>query len=69
MTTESHKRTLVKTVIHRIWILITTYVLLRLNGDSWNDAVMPTILINLFWTGSYYMYERIWNNIEWGKNG
>ena len=66
---DSHKRTLVKTVIYRCWVIISTYVMLLITGQSWDQAIVPTVVMNLIWMTSYYLYERIWNRIDWGKNG
>ncbi len=64
---ETKTRTLVKTVIYRIWVLLSTYVMLLVTGQSMSDAIIPTILINCVWMTSYYLYDRIWSHIEWGR--
>jgi uncharacterized membrane protein len=66
---DSHRRTLVKTVIYRGWVIISTYVMLLLTGQSWDQAIVPTVIMNMVWMTSYYLYERIWNKIEWGRHG
>jgi uncharacterized membrane protein len=60
------KRTLVKTAIYRVWILLTSYLFLVLVGKSWRDAVGPAIALNLLYSIGYYTYDRIWQNIKWG---
>jgi uncharacterized membrane protein len=64
---ETRTRTLVKTVIYRIWVLLSTYVMLLITGQSMSDAIIPTIIINCVWMTSYYLYDRIWSHIEWGR--
>jgi hypothetical protein len=64
---ETRTRTLVKTVIYRIWVLLSTYVMLLVTGQSMSDAIIPTIIINCVWMTSYYLYDRIWSHIEWGR--
>lgn len=64
---ETKTRTLVKTVIYRIWVLLSTYVMLLITGSSMTDALLPTILINCVWMTSYYLYDRLWTHIEWGR--
>lgn len=64
---ETKTRTLVKTVIYRIWVLLSTYVMLLITGQSMSDAIIPTIIINCVWMTSYYLYDRIWTYIEWGR--
>jgi uncharacterized membrane protein len=64
---ETKTRTLVKTVIYRIWVLLSTYVMLLITGQGMSDAIIPTILINCVWMTSYYLYDRLWSHIEWGR--
>jgi uncharacterized membrane protein len=64
---ETKKRTLVKTVIYRIWVLLSTYIMLLITGQSMSDAIIPTIIINCVWMTSYYFYDRIWSHIQWGR--
>ena len=60
------KRTFVKALIYRIWIFTATYLLLIITGHRWDDAILPTISINLLLTFTYYSYDRLWQRIEWG---
>ena len=60
------KRTLVKTLIYRCWVIVSTYVMLLITGQTVSQAILPAIIINLVWTCSYYVYDRIWAHIEWG---
>jgi uncharacterized membrane protein len=64
---ETRTRTLVKTVIYRIWVLLSTYIMLLITGQSMSDAIIPTIIINCVWMTSYYLYDRIWSHIQWGR--
>jgi hypothetical protein len=65
---DTKRRTLVKAVIYRIWILTTTYIMFLVTGKSFSDAFLPTIAINSFWMIGYILYERIWQKIKWGKH-
>ena len=64
---ETRTRSLVKTVIYRIWVLITTYVMLLITGQSLESALLPTLVINAIWMTSFYLYDRIWARISWGR--
>lgn len=64
---ETQRRTIVKTLIYRCWVLYSTYMLLVLTGQSLDSALIPTIVINCVWMTSYYCYERLWTRIQWGK--
>ena len=59
-------RTLVKTLIYRCWVILSTYVMLLLTGQDYDSAILPAIVINLVWTTSYYLYDRLWLRIKWG---
>lgn len=67
MIWETRTRSLVKTVIYRIWVLITTYCMLLITGQSMSDAIIPTVIINAVWMTSFYFYDRIWARITWGR--
>lgn len=65
--TETRTRTLVKTVIYRLWVIASTYVMLLVTGQSLTQALVPTIIINCVWMTSYYLYDRLWSRIDWGR--
>lgn len=65
--TETRTRTLVKTIIYRIWVIVSTYVMLLITGQSMTQALIPTIVINCVWMTSYYLYDRLWTRIDWGR--
>jgi uncharacterized membrane protein len=67
MIYETRTRSLVKTVIYRIWVLLTTYVMLLATGQSFADALIPTLVINCVWMTSFYFYDRLWARIAWGR--
>jgi uncharacterized membrane protein len=64
---ETRTRTLVKTVVYRLWVLCSTYAMLLITGQSLTDALWPTIIINTVWMTSYYLYDRLWAHIAWGR--
>ena len=68
MIYESRTRSLVKTVIYRVWVLITTYIMLLITGESLESALVPTLVINAIWMTSFYLYDRIWARIRWGRS-
>jgi len=64
---ETRTRTLVKTVVYRIWVICSTYVMLLITGQSLAQALVPTVIINCVWMTSYYLYDRLWARIKWGR--
>ncbi len=64
---EGHRRTLVKTILYRIvMVLITILVAFFFTGNT-GDAVNIGIAANLIKTGTYYGYERLWTHVIWGR--
>jgi hypothetical protein len=31
------------------------------------NALVPTIIINCVWMTSYYLYDRLWAHVSWGR--
>lgn len=62
----TRKRTLIKTLIYRCWVILSTYVMLLITGQGYDTAIIPAITINFVWTCSYYLYDRLWAHIKWG---
>ena len=56
--TESHKRTIVKSITWRIVATLVTAAYTGLSG---------AIIINLWMTLAYYIHERSWLKLSWGK--
>jgi len=42
-------------------------VMLLVTGQSLTQALVPTIIINCVWMTSYYLYDRLWARIKWGR--
>lgn len=67
MTQDTHTRTLVKTIVWRCigsgitWLVAWGYT--GNIGQSSQIAVISAIIIMI----TYYIYERIWNNISWAR--
>jgi adenylylsulfate kinase len=64
---ETHKRSLIKTVSWRVIATLTTASLVFIFTGSFTVAVeigaLEVILKLLF----YYLHERTWGKIRWGK--
>lgn len=55
--TETHKRTIIKSISWRIVATAVTAYFTGLTG---------AIVINIWMTVAYYIHERAWTNIKWG---
>ena len=65
--TETISRSIIKTVSYRITIVILDFVCIYLFTGKLKIALGFTIVSNLYTTFFYYLHERIWDKIKWGK--
>lgn len=56
--TESHTRTIIKSITWRIVATLVTAAFTGLSG---------AIIINIWMTVAYYIHERLWLKLSWGK--
>jgi len=56
--TETHKRTVIRTISYRIVALLITAI--------WT-GLSKAILIHIILTLVHYIMERLWLKIKWGK--
>jgi uncharacterized membrane protein len=64
---EHIKRSLVKTITYRIFIVISTFIITFWITGRIDLTLWVTITANLTNTVLYFIHERIWNHIHWGK--
>jgi uncharacterized membrane protein len=64
---ETAIRSLVKTVIYRVFITVMTALVFILLGNDPAKAIGESVVINIFYAICYYINERIWNKINWGR--
>jgi uncharacterized membrane protein len=57
--TESHKRTIARTIF---WRILATLITIPFTGLS------TAILLHVLLTVIHYFYERAWLKINWGKD-
>tara|TARA_B100001093_G_scaffold504249_1_gene559780 strand:+ start:1748 stop:1954 length:207 start_codon:yes stop_codon:yes gene_type:complete len=68
MSTETQKRSIVKTLTWRVTASMTTFLIAwYLTGDLLIGVSIGSIeaIAKIF---LYYFHERIWNNVNWAKN-
>jgi uncharacterized membrane protein len=65
--TETHSRSLVKAIIYRIIIIISIFVITYATTKRIADAASITGLTAVSGTIIYYLYERVWSRISWGR--
>ena len=64
---ETVKRTLVKTVTYRIFIMSMDFIALYLMTGKIKVAVGFMVASNIYTTIGYFIHERVWDTIKWGK--
>lgn len=63
---QAQKRAIAKTICYRlVMLLITVAVAWLVIGDV-GAALNIGLVTNLLKTGTYYVYERLWDHITWG---
>lgn len=63
---QSQQRILIKTVIYRILGVLITFIGGMLFTNNIRSAITVTILIEIIQTIVYFIYEELWNKINWG---
>ncbi len=64
---ETLGRSVLKTVSYRLVILILDFIAIYLFTGKIKVAVGFMIVSNVYTTLCYFLHERIWNRIKWGK--
>lgn len=64
---EKVGRSLAKSISFRIIIVIADEIIFYLLTGSYKIATEIVIISNLSSTVIFYLHERVWNRIGWGK--
>ena len=64
---ESFRRSVVKTISYRAVILILDFTSIYLFTGQVKIAFGFMIISNIYTTIGYFVHERIWDKIRWGK--
>ena len=67
ITMESHKRTLMKTIIWRIIATAVTTLIAYAWFREWTSSISMAITANALKTLFYYAHERMWDRIDFGR--
>jgi len=73
ITSQSHhakeavSRTLVKTLSYRVFILILDFSTIYIFTGQAKIAFGFMIVSNIYTTIGYFVHERIWDGVKWGK--
>lgn len=64
---SSQKRSWVKSITWRIVATISTFVIGYALTSSWTFATSLTLISTLINFVLYYIHERIWLQVKWGR--
>lgn len=65
--TETHARSLIKAIIYRILIILSVFIITYATTRRLADTASITGLTAISGTIIYYLYERVWSRIKWGR--
>lgn len=65
---QARSRALTKTLLYRALMVIITVAIALLVTGNVAEAVNIGLAANVVKTGTYYMYERLWDRVTWGVN-
>ncbi len=64
---EYWTRSLLKAITYRIIILILDFTVIYLLTGKFDIAFWFMVISNVYTSVAYYVHERIWNGISWGR--
>ena len=64
---EYWTRSLVKAITYRIIIIILDFTVVYLLTGKFDIAFWFMLISNIYTSVAYYIHERIWNGISWGR--
>ena len=67
MLYESKTRSMVKSIVWRIIAALLTWVILYLYTGQFSESAERTVIVSVVVMIAYYIHERVWNNVNWGK--
>lgn len=66
-TKDSFKRSLVKSIGYRLIIIILDFSTVYIFTGKVNIALGFMLVSNAYTTIVYFLHERLWDRIKWGK--
>lgn len=62
------KRSLVKTITYRLIIVVMIFIISHWVTQDTKQAIIITSWNTVLATIIYYLHERFWSRIKWGRN-
>jgi uncharacterized membrane protein len=64
---EHNARSLVKSLTFRVLVLTSDFIIIFAITHNYNITIGVVLFSNLSSTVLYFIHERVWNRIHWGK--
>ncbi len=64
---DTFKRSLVKSITYRAIIIVLDFATVYLFTGKMELAIGFMLISNVYTTTVYFLYERAWDKIKWGK--
>ena len=61
------RRSVVKSLTFRVLVVIADLIVIYLITRRIDTTLTVTIFTNLASTALYFLHERVWNKIQWGR--
>jgi hypothetical protein len=65
--TDLKRRSLVKAVLYKSWSLAVSLIVGYLVLGNWGDAGLLTVIKQTIALADFYVFERVWNRVSWGR--
>lgn len=66
-SSERKSRSLLKAISWRLIAFIILGMISYLFTGSWKETGLITIVYNVLQIGVYFLHERLWDSVRWGK--
>lgn len=67
-TKEAHKRSIVKAITFRVVVMCADFLVVMFITHQYKIALGFVLLSNVSSTVLYYLHERFWNKVKWGRS-
>jgi uncharacterized membrane protein len=64
---ETRTRSIVKALVYRSLIVVSIFIITYLETGQLTDAISITGITTITGTIIYYLHERVWSSISWGR--
>jgi len=65
---ETHTRAWIKSIVWRLFGIVILGAISWIITNSWREMSLITILFHSIRVVLYYLHERIWDRIHWGRS-